>query len=202
MLGWLGVKYEADPVHVNETPGNGESPLEYVQRMSSTKAKAVSREDDVTLGADTIVVYQNEIMGKPVNAQDARKMLGRLRGNTHKVHTALCLYQKKNNINIRELCSSDVKMRDYSTDELKDYVTSGDPMDKAGAYAIQNRSFHPVEDFHGCMANVMGLPLCHLQRGLRKLGVGVDLNISAICKDKLNYDCVLSQRILDGENLG
>jgi predicted house-cleaning NTP pyrophosphatase (Maf/HAM1 superfamily) len=93
-------------------------------------------------------------------------------------------------------------MRDYRDAEIASYVASGDPMDKAGAYAIQNPGFHPVTDFNGCYACVVGLPLCHLLRTLRKAGFPQDaapIDVPGACQANLNYVCPVTQKILNGE---
>ena len=87
-------------------------------------------------------------------------------------------------------------MRDYTDEEIKTYVASGDPMDKAGAYAIQHKGFHPVKELHGCYANVMGLPLCHLTRNLIKLGLPPLVNIPQVCQAALGYDCPVYAQFL------
>ena len=91
-------------------------------------------------------------------------------------------------------------MRDYTDAELEAYVASGDPLDKAGAYAIQNAGFHPVEKFDGCYASVMGLPLCHLARSLKKMGLTPETDVPAQCQATLAYDCSIYDAILRDEN--
>ena len=93
-------------------------------------------------------------------------------------------------------------MRAYGDEEIAAYVASGDPLDKAGAYAIQNRAFHPVESLGGCYASVMGLPLCHLTRSLRKLGLAPTTDIAVECQSALSYVCPISSAVLAGEMVG
>jgi hypothetical protein len=93
-------------------------------------------------------------------------------------------------------------MRNYSDEEIDAYVFSGDPLDKAGAYAIQHPDFHPVESMTGCYASVMGLPMCHLVRVLRKLDVTPNGDVPANCQIYLHYQCPVSRRILSGEQAG
>ena len=92
-----------------------------------------------------------------------------------------------------------MKMRPYTDAEIEAYVRSGDPLDKAGAYAIQHPGFQPVESMSGCFASVMGLPLCHLLRLLGSLGLGTDPAVPARCQSYLRYDCPVSARILSGD---
>jgi len=103
---------------------------------------------------------------------------------------------------VTDLCVTDVPMRSYNDEEIEAYAASGDPLDKAGAYAIQHAGFHPVEGLAGCYASVMGLPLCHLTRSLRKLGVEPATDISAECQAALSYDCPISTAVLRGEMVG
>jgi predicted house-cleaning NTP pyrophosphatase (Maf/HAM1 superfamily) len=93
-------------------------------------------------------------------------------------------------------------MRDYDDREIDDYVTSGDPLDKAGAYGIQHPLFHPVEKMTGCYASVMGLPLCHLTRTLRPFGITPLKDIAAECQSWLNYACPIFTRVLQREQVG
>ena len=100
-----------------------------------------------------------------------------------------------------ELSVTDVPMRNYSDAEIEAYVQTGDSLDKAGAYAIQNADFHPVENFAGCYASVMGLPLCHLARSLRKTGLVPVTDVPSLCQTALAYDCSIYNAILRDENL-
>ena len=129
-------------------------------------------------------------------------MLRRLCGQKHQVLTALALFQPEDNRLVQELCVSEISMRRYSDEELQTYVATGDPLDKAGAYAIQNVQFHPVENFRGCMAGVVGLPLCHLTRALYQLNVKPSCDPPKVCQGGLDYSCPIFSRVLAGENLG
>jgi predicted house-cleaning NTP pyrophosphatase (Maf/HAM1 superfamily) len=130
-------------------------------------------------------------------------MLRRLRGRTHQVMTGLAvLLQGAPERMVTDLCVTDVPMRAYREAEIEAYVASRDPLDKAGAYAIQNPDFHPVEKLRGCYASVMGLPLCHVVRSLRRLGVEPPSDVPARCQDALAYRCPISAGVLRGEQLG
>ncbi len=100
---------------------------------------------------------------------------------------------------ITDLACSDVPMRNYTDEEIEAYIASGDPFDKAGAYAIQHDGFRPVENFSGCFANVMGLPLCHVTRSLRRLGVEAPNDVPRLCQAHIHYDCPVFEKILKGE---
>jgi len=129
-------------------------------------------------------------------------MLQQLRGHTHQVYTGLSVLSVKDGRSITDVCVTDVPMRNYSDDEISAYVLTGDPLDKAGAYAIQHSRFQPVENMSGCFASVMGLPLCHLTRALRKLDVTPNADIPNNCQIYLHYQCPVSRSILRGEQVG
>jgi len=205
LLAWLGWDFSVRAVDIDETPLEGEDPQDYVCRLAASKAEAavpLAENGSIILAADTTVVHQGEIMGKPTDAADADAMLRRLRNQPHQVCSAFALVSPATEAKQAALCVSQVPMRDYSDEEIDDYVKSGDSLDKAGAYGIQNESFHPVEGFSGCFANVMGLPLCHLARSLRQFGLHTDVDIAAACREHLNYECPISQAVLQGQTLG
>jgi len=142
-----------------------------VSRLSLSKAMAAAHcdEPEIVIAADTLVVLEGRVLGKPRDAGHAVEMLARLRGRMHLVYSGLTMLDVRQNRVINEIVETPVWMRAYSDEEIAAYVASGDPTDKAGAYAIQHPSFMPVERIEGCYANVMGLPLCHVYRGLAAL---------------------------------
>jgi septum formation protein len=187
---------------VDETPLTDETPKAYVLRLAQAKALAIqpkAESDAVIIGADTTVVLEDSILGKPVDETDAERMLKQLRGRTHQVYTALALHRVSDGQTLTELSVTDVPMRNYSDDEIAAYVQSGDPMDKAGAYAIQHPDFQPVESMQGCYASVMGLPMCHLLRALQKFEIASAADVPSACQSLLNYECPVSSAILSGE---
>ncbi len=193
------------PADVDEDIQPGEDPAEYVCRLARDKAAKVAEikpEGALILAADTTVMLNGSIFGKPESANEAKRMLLQLRGRIHQVYTAVALRVPLQDIHIELLCCSDVPMRAYDEAEVDSYVASGDPLDKAGAYAIQNDQFHPVEQFEGCFASVMGLPLCHIARALRNMGKMPAVAIDFACQQHLGYDCPIHERVLLGENLG
>lgn len=195
--GWDFTVLAAD---VDETPFENESPREYVIRLAQAKALAIQPKagsDALILGSDTTVVDGNEILGKPADESDARRMLQQLRGRTHQVYTAIVVLQ--NEKMVTELSITDVPMREYSDAEIEAYIQTGDPMDKAGAYAIQHPDFQPVIFMAGCYTGVMGLPMCHLLRALRQLGITASADVPAACQSLLKYDCKVSPAVLSGE---
>jgi MAF protein len=135
-----------------------------------TRCGGTSASADVwIIAADTIVVAPDDqsVLGKPTTREQAREMLRILRGKRHRVYSGLTLLDAKPARQCTLVASTGVHMRAYSDDELVQYVESGDPMDKAGAYAIQHEDFAPIKHLDNCYANVMGLPMCHLYNGLK-----------------------------------
>jgi septum formation protein len=198
------VDFVVMPVNIDETAFRGEAPDLYVTRLAKEKTLIATKKDhrSLVLGADTTVADLKDVLGKPESQQHATEMLKRLRGREHQVYTALALWNEEKQSLSTNLCRTRVPMRNYSDDELEKYVKSGDPMDKAGAYAIQNAEFHPVEDFRGCFANVMGLPVCHLTRMLSECGLDLPGDIPVKCQQTLNYNCHIYPAILRGEDAG
>jgi MAF protein len=190
---------------VDESQRLGESPADYVLRLAEAKARAAvprAQPQNVILAADTIVVDGSTLLGKPRDAADAVQMLRRLRGRTHQVYTGLAVLRMSTGQLLKDLCRTDVPMRDYSDAEIDGYIRSGDPLDKAGAYAIQHTEFHPVAGMSGCFASVMGLPLCHMLRLFEKIGLAQEDSLPSRCQTYLNYACPVSSAILRGEQVG
>lgn len=198
LLALTGWSFVIQPADVDETPLAGELPLDYVRRVAREKLRRVKADaaTEIIIAADTIVVDGNEILGKPASETDAFRILKQLRGRRHTVHTALSVLQSKTWRTKDDLCTSLVEMRNYSDQEIGQYILSGDPMDKAGAYAVQNREFKPVVNFTECFANVMGLPLCHLQRTMAKLDFLPLNDIPDACQRHLKYDCPIHRDVL------
>jgi MAF protein len=189
---------------VDETQLTDESPRDYVLRLAQSKVLAVvekAHPENIIIGSDTAVVDGNSILGKPKDREDAARMLNQLRGHTHQVYTGVAFHRVCDGKTLTELCITDVPMRAYSDNEIAAYVQTGDPLDKAGAYAIQHPDFQPVESMRGCYASVMGLPLCHVARALRKLDVHAEraADVPMACQTLLNYQCPVSSAILSGE---
>jgi len=197
LLSLLDCPFQVIPADINENRQPGESPEDYVRRLACQKARAVSAvKEGLVIAADTIVVDDDEFLGKPLDEEDARRMLTRLRGRVHQVFTGIVLIDSQTGESFEDVCRTDVPMRDYLDAEIEAYIATGDPMDKAGAYAIQHPGFHPVEGLTGCFASVMGLPLCHLAVGLRTLGYDVPESLPERCQELLDYDCPCFDAIL------
>lgn len=173
LLGELGVTFRVIKPEIDETQHKGESPAAYVQRLSREKAQAVRRTLDAgaaVLAADTVVIEASgEILGKPADADEARDMLLRLRGQVHRVCTAFTLLSESSAIT-RIVCT-EVQMRDYDDDEISAYIATGDPFDKAGGYAIQHEGFNPVARIEGSYTNVVGLPVEAVKEALAEAGL-------------------------------
>ena len=204
MISWLGWSFYSVPSNIDESVKPAEMALDYVKRLALTKSQArieAAQAGDNILAADTIVVLDGTILGKPADAQQAREMLRALRNRQHQVVTAIAVRQEGGPI-IQDMCVSNVRMRDYLDDELETYIASDDPFDKAGAYAIQSSDFHPVVDFSGCYASVMGMPLCHLERTMRKIPGYSYCGMAEICQKNLKYKCPITNRVMSGEEIG
>jgi MAF protein len=168
LLAALGVAFEVRPPNVDESPLPGESPLDTQHRVTRLKARAANaRDDELVVAADTTVLLDGAMLNKPADAGDAGRMLRLLRGRAHEVQT--CVVIRRGAQEWMGVQSSRVRMRDYGDDEIEAYIATGDPFDKAGAYAVQHPDFHPVADIEGCPLNVIGLPLCCLRRRLPDL---------------------------------
>jgi MAF protein len=198
LLRLLGLPFEVTAAHVSETPRAGETPAELVSRLSRAKAysaQLLHRHDTLVIGCDTVVALNGDILGKPRGAGEAGAMLHRLRGRSHYVYSAITLLDSAGRITT-ELAETRLRMRAYSDAEIRAYVASGDPLDKAGAYAIQHAGFHPVAEIEGCYASVMGLPLCHLARGLRNWDVEPATDLPSACQAHTDHRCAVYQEII------
>lgn len=197
LLALTGLPFTVKVSDVDESPIENEKPAEYVLRLAEVKARAIQAEaDQVVLAADTTVVDGDEILGKPADAAEAVAMLTRLRGHTHQVYTGIALLRQRDGLLLTDLCVTDVPMRDYSDEEIRAYVATGDPLDKAGAYAIQHPDFQPVARMDGCFASVMGLPVCHVILQMRKMNIQPDTDFFKSCETVLEYNCPVSDRVL------
>ncbi|MCI0478222.1 MAG: Maf family protein [Anaerolineales bacterium] len=181
---------------IDEAPRDHEPPEELVRRLSRAKAELGARDfpNSIVIGADTIGWIDNAIIGKPCDLDDAVRMLKQLRARPHIVYSGVTIQQ---NARARtQIATTTVWMRDYSDEEIAAYVATGDPLDKAAAYAIQHDNFRPVARIDGCHANVMGLPLCHLYRALKSFGV-VLTEPDRACQTHLGIVCPVTRDVLN-----
>mgnify|MGYP001305431276 CR=1 FL=1 len=171
-----GIFFEVLAVNVDESPLPGESAEAMCRRLADAKAGAaaaglgVSSEQTILIAADTTVEIEREILGKPASPEAAREMLRKLSGRTHRVLTALSLIRLPDGVTRADLESTAVHFSALSAQEIDEYVATGEPVDKAGAYAIQGRAGPFIERIEGCYFNVVGLPLARLYRNLQELG--------------------------------
>ena len=170
----LFVKNNLHPIIINsdiiEKSYSGEKPSQIAMSLSFQKSYNVSmlHQEQIVIGADTIVVYGNEILGKPKDKDDAFRILKLLNGKYHSVITGISIVQNSTNIKVVDYETTKVKFRELSHNKLKDYINTNEPMDKAGAYGIQGYGALLVEKIDGCYLNVVGLPLVKLDFLLNK----------------------------------
>jgi septum formation protein len=163
LLRQIAVSFQQLPVDINEALKSGETPVEHVVRLAREKAQAgaeLAQQQNIhlpVLGADTIIELDAEVMGKPIDAAHARVMLQKLSGKTHHVHTAVCLIYGE--MQTSALSSSRVEFAQLDPAQIERYVASGEPLDKAGSYAIQGAAAQFIRALHGSYSGVMGLPL-------------------------------------------
>jgi septum formation protein len=170
----VGISFEVRPAEIDESVREGEDPFEYVRRLAHEKALEALKAAEsgvIVIGADTTVVVDGESLGKPVGEADARRMLRLLSGREHQVTTGVCVaFRDGKGKAVAEVESevTVVRFAEMSTDEIADYVASGEPMDKAGAYAIQGRASQWIPKIEGCYFNVVGLPVARVCAMLAK----------------------------------
>jgi septum formation protein len=158
LLRGLGLSFEIQPPEIDESPRTGEAPSQYVERLARLKAEAVATREPgaLVLGADTAVILDGEILGKPRDAAQARAMLERLSGRGHTVLTAIALAGAGRGFRLVE---ARVDFRRASPEEIGWYVQTGEPLDKAGSYALQGSGGFLVSSLHGSVSGAIGLPL-------------------------------------------
>ncbi len=177
LLTQAGFSFTVHPAHVPEDPLLGENPIAYVTRLAREKAEAVFAEltskgsapPQVVLGADTTVTLDNQILAKPADSTDAARMLRQLSGRTHHVITGIAVVTAGSTQVAAEVTA--VRFLSLSNQEIESYVATGEPMDKAGAYAIQGRAARWIPRIEGCYFNVVGLPLALVTALLEPLGI-------------------------------
>jgi septum formation protein len=172
LLESAGIRFDVVPGHIDESPFPGELPVDHVLRLAREKAAEVSRRETAGffIGADTIVLCDGEIMGKPRDNADAVRMLRKLSGRTHQVITGFALVDNGGGCLVSRAVSTDVVFTELTDHDIAAYVATGCPLDKAGAYAIQGGAAYMVERIDGSYTNVVGLPLCEVVTALREAG--------------------------------
>jgi len=170
LLAKLGVRFEVLPVDVDERPRPGEPPADFAQRMADEKSAAAvaMRPEAWLLAADTVVAVDGASWGKPRDATEAAAMLGTLSGCCHTVYTGVTLLQPSGSPAARAVTATGVCFRTLSAEEIRAYIATGEPFDRAGAYAIQGEGAHLIDRVEGSYTNVIGLPLPEVARWLRQ----------------------------------
>lgn len=171
LLRSVGLKLKIIPAHVDETHINGESPQTHVRRLSSDKATVIADQHPkaLVLGADTIVVIDGLILGKPKNKSQARAMLERLSNRQHTVFTGFTIVSAGFGISKTKVVRSAVRFKKISPEEMDWYVNCDEPYDKAGGYAVQGKGAYFIKAIRGSYTNVIGLPLCEVLEELKRI---------------------------------
>lgn len=184
LIGLLGLPFVAKTAVVNEDSIQLIDLRQNVIERAALKGFALHQEgfadDGIIIGADTTVALDGQMLNKPVDTAHAKEMLLALRGRAHEVHTGVVLISADVSRAVRFVETAVVTMRPYSEAEIDAYIQTGDPMDKAGAYAIQHSQFNPVAALEGCYLGVMGLPICRLVTELETFGTRIKPNWQTI----------------------
>ena len=168
----LGLEFQVITGDVTEDALPGEAPQDMVMRLSLAKASSVAEnlKDGYVIGGDSMVVLDGQALGKPVNADDARRMLRRLSGTRHQVMPGISVLNAATGKRMTEFMASPIKLRILTEAEIDTSILSGAPFDKAGAYAVQDQELRPAEWWQGCYPNIVGLPVCRLLEMLQEMG--------------------------------
>jgi septum formation protein len=174
LLERIGIRFTVAPSHIPEEELAGESPEQHVQRLSRDKALEVAGRRDLAgrwfIGSDTIVLRDETILGKPSDIEEATSMLRSLSGREHQVLSGFAVHDRQTNSTLTDVVSTRVRFKELTDTEIAGYIATGEPMDKAGAYAIQGIGVFMVLSIEGSYTNVVGLPLCEVVEVLERLG--------------------------------
>ena len=210
LLRLLGIPFQSIAADVDESSIDHPDPATNVIQTARLKASAISgalphprskAEREIIIAADTAVTLDGRFLGKPADKDDAVQMLQDLRGRTHQVHTGMTLLDLASGQEISKVHSAVVTMRNYSDSEIANYVATGDPMDKAGSYAIQHPQFKPVIELEGCYLGVMGLSICHLILALGQLHIPTSAPLDRLLALHHQYHCPLYEQLNDSPRL-
>jgi len=173
LLASIGLEFDVVPSNIPEVRGEDESPEEYVARLSREKAAAIAREHPSRwiIAADTTVLLGDQMLEKPLDDEDAKRMLATIAGRTHIVYTGVTLQNIERQHHETRVATSEVRMLPLDARDVAWYVATGEPLDKAGAYAVQGIGAMFIDSIHGSYTNVVGLPLATLFQMLRKAGL-------------------------------
>ena len=191
----LGLPFTTQIADIDETPLPDEAPIALARRLAETKARTIATRlpQDGTarlvIAADTVVALGSLLLGKPQDNQEATRMLVLLRDKIHEVHSGVSVLDAANGQQQTRVNTTQVRMRDYNDAEIAAYVATGDPLDKAGGYAIQHREFNPAIAINGCLSGVMGLPLGDLWDLLATFGVTLAQPVAPACTRYNDFPC-------------
>lgn len=191
----LGLSYTLVVAPVDENPRPGEAPVALAYRLAEAKARAAAARlpqdgrPRLVIAADTVVALGDLLLGKPVDAAEATTMLAQLRDRVHEVHSGVSVLDPLHKVQRTRVNTTAVRMRAYTDAEIVAYVATGDPLDKAGAYAIQHRQFAPVAAVNGCISGVIGLPLADLRDLLAEFGVTTPRTVLDACQPHTDFPC-------------
>ncbi len=173
MLRSLGISFSIIPPDIDERKRRDETIRDYVLRIAHDKAKKVGThfQDKWVIGADTVVVYKGKVLGKPKNEKEAMDMLMTLQGKWHKVLTGYCILNMAKQACYQDVVETKVFIKDLTRDEIKRYINTSEPFDKAGSYAVQGKGGYMVKEIKGSYSNVVGLPICEITQILMSLGI-------------------------------
>jgi septum formation protein len=173
LLASIGLEFDVMPSDIPEVRDDGESPEEYVARLSREKASAIAEKHPGrwVIAADTTVLLGDQVLEKPLDGEDARRMLATIAGNTHIVYTGVTVMSLDARHRDTRVAESEVRILPLTVDDIAWYVRTGEPLDKAGAYAAQGVGGMFVDSIHGSYTNVVGLPLALLFQMLRRAGI-------------------------------
>jgi septum formation protein len=191
----LGLTFSILATDIDETPRPGETPINLAHRLAEAKAQAAAQRlahqttRSLVIGADTVVALCSTLLGKPADDQEATAMLHLLRNQVHQVHSGVSIFATDSGRHLTRVNTTDVLMRNYTDAEIAAYVATGDPLDKAGAYAVQHREFAPVQSLTGCISGVIGLPLPDLRDLLLAFGIALPTAIVSVCQPQTSFRC-------------
>jgi len=202
LLGLCGYPFDIIVAEVDENSVSHPDPAQDCIQTAQLKANAIrnqfalsSRERLIVIAADTVVALDGQLLGKPKDTDEAHYMLVKLRDRTHQVHTGVVIKDLGSGQEELSSHTAVVTMRAYSEQEIYGYVASGDPLDKAGAYAIQNPRFKPVDKLDGCYLGVMGLSICHLLQLLEQFDLPFQTDLCTLDTVHQNYPCPIFNKI-------
>jgi septum formation protein len=173
ILRTLGISFSIIPPDIDERRKRDETIRDYVLRIAQEKAKKVGTHfpDKWVIGADTIVVHKGKVLGKPKSEEEAMEMLTALRGKWHKVLTGFCILNMSKQTSYEDVVETKVFIKDLTDEEIRRYIKTSEPFDKAGSYAVQGKGGFMVKEIKGSYSNVVGLPICEITDILLSLGI-------------------------------